>query len=97
MEKQQHEKINGYRKLDDSAIKLMNKLKGIESDFKEALQEVEHYQRDIMQTYPVGEPDFIINGITKKDMKETYRNTAKAFSHIEDACMRGVRAIALPK
>ena len=93
----QHKKITGYRDLGEGHILLMNKLKQIEDQFFDALKEVEDFQLEVIKEYDRKQPDQVIEGYTQRELRDgSFRNLAMARTHMEDACMRGVRAVALP-
>lgn len=93
--KQQHEKITGYRTLDDGAILLMNELKEFEKQYLEKLEEIGRYQTAVTHEYDNNEQ--VINGLTKPQVKETHRYLAKAKTDMQQANMWAVRAVALPQ
>lgn len=88
--KEQHEKIKGYRKLTDTEIDLMNRLKSIEADITEVYSEIESILISNIDSASPEESFRIQRSLAGEWLASGYIDTCKGL-------MQLIRAVAQPE
>ena len=94
--KYQHEKIKGYRNLDDTKIAMINVVKDHEGETNDLLKLVMGFLLDDKAALH-NTPDDSVNGLTLEDIQESERCLHIAKQRLQEGYMWFVRGIALPE
>lgn len=94
---EQHEKIEGYRKLSDHEIELMNKVKAKGNELAEIIKEIDQLRGSQLRVYQhsTKAPEHV-DGLTRKQLIESGRCINRSEDYLKTGVMWLVRSIALP-